>query len=295
MANRTYWSTRATSNTCTRTNSPQEPDPWRAGCSARRVGHAPVRPGAAPEVAATAPAAGSNTTFACSPVTVAPERVIRTVVGSASLPALRFRGARGTEPTTRPSFTTTGTAAPVSRFPGELPIWPRSKFRRPGSAKSPLSVPARSAWPPPGCSSSAASKSPSTRKTCRPTRLPTSPAASGFRSRCTTSIMTHAGFRRAVRRPRPNSRYKRYQTMVGDYYGVRWLPNFQMADTPLPTNGLMSRTGLLFPMLPEFTELGPAQPSVSVPLRPAVRHDVHPAAGLSGCDAARTADFGRAD
>jgi glycine/D-amino acid oxidase-like deaminating enzyme len=53
--------------------------------------------------------------------------------------------------------------------------------------------------------------------------------------------------------------YKRYQTMVGDYYGVRWLPNFQMADTPLPTNGLLSRTGMLFPMLPEFTDLIPSR------------------------------------
>ena len=53
--------------------------------------------------------------------------------------------------------------------------------------------------------------------------------------------------------------YKRYQTMVGEYYGVRWLPNFQMADTPLPTNGLMSRTGPLFPMLPEFSELSPSK------------------------------------
>jgi glycine/D-amino acid oxidase-like deaminating enzyme len=53
--------------------------------------------------------------------------------------------------------------------------------------------------------------------------------------------------------------YKRYQTIVGDYYGVRWLPNFQMADTPLPTNGLMSRTGPLFRMLPEFSELPPAR------------------------------------
>lgn len=53
--------------------------------------------------------------------------------------------------------------------------------------------------------------------------------------------------------------YKRYQTMVGDYYGVRWLPNFQMADTPLPTNGLMSRTGPLFRMLPEFAELAPSK------------------------------------
>ncbi len=53
--------------------------------------------------------------------------------------------------------------------------------------------------------------------------------------------------------------YKRYQTMVGDYYGVRWLPNFQMADTPLPTNGLMSRTGPLFRMLPQFEELVPSR------------------------------------
>ena len=37
--------------------------------------------------------------------------------------------------------------------------------------------------------------------------------------------------------------YKRYQTMVGDYYGVRWLPNFQMSDSPLPTNGLLSTHG----------------------------------------------------
>jgi glycine/D-amino acid oxidase-like deaminating enzyme len=53
--------------------------------------------------------------------------------------------------------------------------------------------------------------------------------------------------------------YKRFQTMVGEYYGVRWLPNFQMADTPLPTNGLMSKTGPLFRMLPEFSELSPSK------------------------------------
>jgi glycine/D-amino acid oxidase-like deaminating enzyme len=53
--------------------------------------------------------------------------------------------------------------------------------------------------------------------------------------------------------------YKRYQTMVGEYYGIRWLPNFQMADSPLPTNGLMSRTGPLFRMLPEFAELSPSK------------------------------------
>ena len=53
--------------------------------------------------------------------------------------------------------------------------------------------------------------------------------------------------------------YKRYQTMVGDYYGVRWLPNFQMSDSPLPTNGLFTRTGPLLPMLPDFTELLPGR------------------------------------
>jgi D-amino-acid oxidase len=53
--------------------------------------------------------------------------------------------------------------------------------------------------------------------------------------------------------------YRRYQTMVGEYYGVRWLPNFQMADAPLPTNGLLSRTGPLARMLPEYHELSPSK------------------------------------
>jgi glycine/D-amino acid oxidase-like deaminating enzyme len=53
--------------------------------------------------------------------------------------------------------------------------------------------------------------------------------------------------------------YRRYQTMVGDYYGVRWLPNFEMDDKPLPTNGLMSRDSFLFPLLPEFSDLSPAR------------------------------------
>jgi glycine/D-amino acid oxidase-like deaminating enzyme len=53
--------------------------------------------------------------------------------------------------------------------------------------------------------------------------------------------------------------YKRYQTMVGEYYGIRWLPNFQMSDNPLPTNGLLSRDSPLFRMLPEFADLSPAK------------------------------------
>lgn len=53
--------------------------------------------------------------------------------------------------------------------------------------------------------------------------------------------------------------YRRYQTMTGDYYGIRWLPNFQMSDSPLPVNGLFARDSPLFPMLPEFADLTPGR------------------------------------
>ncbi|HVW09990.1 MAG TPA: FAD-dependent oxidoreductase [Bryobacteraceae bacterium] len=51
--------------------------------------------------------------------------------------------------------------------------------------------------------------------------------------------------------------YRRYQTMAGDYYGIRWLPNFQMSDAPLPVNGLFARDSPLFAMLPEFADIAP--------------------------------------
>jgi glycine/D-amino acid oxidase-like deaminating enzyme len=49
--------------------------------------------------------------------------------------------------------------------------------------------------------------------------------------------------------------YNRYQTLVGPYYGIRWLTNYQMSNKPLPTNGLMSRTGPMAGMMPEYADL----------------------------------------
>ncbi len=49
--------------------------------------------------------------------------------------------------------------------------------------------------------------------------------------------------------------YNRYQTLVGSYYGIRWLTNYQMSNKPLPANGLMSRTGPMAGMMPEYANL----------------------------------------
>lgn len=49
--------------------------------------------------------------------------------------------------------------------------------------------------------------------------------------------------------------YNRYQTLLGSYYGVSWRTNYQMSDKPLPTNGLMSRTGPMVGMMPEYLNL----------------------------------------
>jgi glycine/D-amino acid oxidase-like deaminating enzyme len=49
--------------------------------------------------------------------------------------------------------------------------------------------------------------------------------------------------------------YNRYRTLVGAYYGIRWLMNYQMSDKPLPTNGLMSRTGPMAGMMPGYANL----------------------------------------
>src|SRR5579872_1984017 len=35
--------------------------------------------------------------------------------------------------------------------------------------------------------------------------------------------------------------YRRYQLMVGDYYGIRWMPNYVMNDQPLG-EGLSSKS-----------------------------------------------------
>jgi D-amino-acid oxidase len=49
--------------------------------------------------------------------------------------------------------------------------------------------------------------------------------------------------------------YRRYQLMVGDYYGIRWLPNYQMDHEPFPESGLVSKRSLIVDMMPELRDL----------------------------------------
>jgi len=49
--------------------------------------------------------------------------------------------------------------------------------------------------------------------------------------------------------------YRRYQLMVGDYYGIRWLPNYVMSNDPFSPNGTTGPRGLLAGILPELREL----------------------------------------
>lgn len=51
--------------------------------------------------------------------------------------------------------------------------------------------------------------------------------------------------------------FRRYQLMAGDYYGVRWLPNYLMSHQPFPDDGLLSMHGPLAGLLPELHNLGP--------------------------------------
>jgi D-amino-acid oxidase len=49
--------------------------------------------------------------------------------------------------------------------------------------------------------------------------------------------------------------YRRYQLMVGDYYGIRWLPNYMMDREPLPEVGLASQQSPIADLLPELRDL----------------------------------------
>ncbi len=46
--------------------------------------------------------------------------------------------------------------------------------------------------------------------------------------------------------------YRRYQNMVGDYYGIRWLPNYLMTRTPFQDGGLIAKESPLAGLLPEL-------------------------------------------
>ncbi len=49
--------------------------------------------------------------------------------------------------------------------------------------------------------------------------------------------------------------YRRYQLMVGDYYGIRWLPNFMMEHEPFTDQGLISKRSPIADLLPELHDL----------------------------------------
>jgi D-amino-acid oxidase len=49
--------------------------------------------------------------------------------------------------------------------------------------------------------------------------------------------------------------YRRYQLMVGDYYGIRWLPNYSMGPEPFPEGGLISKQSPIVDLLPELRDL----------------------------------------
>jgi glycine/D-amino acid oxidase-like deaminating enzyme len=49
--------------------------------------------------------------------------------------------------------------------------------------------------------------------------------------------------------------YRRYQLMVGDYYGIRWLPNYQMQHDAFGEGGMRSRQSPIADVLPEVRDL----------------------------------------
>jgi len=53
--------------------------------------------------------------------------------------------------------------------------------------------------------------------------------------------------------------YRRYQTLVGPRFGVRWMRNYSVSDQPFPEGGLVSREGPLGALLPELRDLSPGE------------------------------------
>jgi glycine/D-amino acid oxidase-like deaminating enzyme len=49
--------------------------------------------------------------------------------------------------------------------------------------------------------------------------------------------------------------YRRFQLMVGDYYGIRWLPNFRMDREPFAEGGLISKQSPIADLLPDLRDL----------------------------------------
>lgn len=59
--------------------------------------------------------------------------------------------------------------------------------------------------------------------------------------------------------------YKRYQSMVGEYYGIRWMPNYQMDRQPLPDTGLSSKQSPIADLMPELRDLAPEEHPFAFP------------------------------
>lgn len=53
--------------------------------------------------------------------------------------------------------------------------------------------------------------------------------------------------------------YRRYQLMVGEYYGIRWMPNYRMSDAPFGGGSLIRKRGPLADMMPEERDLSPRE------------------------------------
>jgi D-amino-acid oxidase len=49
--------------------------------------------------------------------------------------------------------------------------------------------------------------------------------------------------------------YRRYQLMIGDYYGIRWMPNYSMSTEPFEDGGLISRQSMIADLIPEVRDL----------------------------------------
>lgn len=56
-----------------------------------------------------------------------------------------------------------------------------------------------------------------------------------------------------IRAARISNRY--FQTMLGDYYGVRWLPNYLLSDEPVADNRLIGSNSPLRDLFPELHDL----------------------------------------
>ena len=131
-----------------------------------------------------------------------------------------------------------------------------------------------------------ASRSRSTPPRCRPTRRRTSPAASSIRS----AVRRRCGRRPSSRRSSPRAldySWRRFQIMVGDDYGIRWLPTYANRRQP---GGQGDRE------LPaDQPHAGPRRASVPARQRAALRHDVRRDRPLPAADDARRSDRRRQD